>query len=373
MGLGYNRIRSFEDRFHYTGTADSSIIHSFIKEANGTNDSLIFDAFPFGAGLAYDVYAMDPHPTVPNSYTTAFSSGQAVHNREVIRKGGMAEYNFSMSGNYGNKLFVGGSLNATRVRYSEDFTHRETYTGADSLWLNSTQYTGSLDIKGWGYNVRAGLIFLPTDWIRIGLAAQTPTYYVLKDFWTNNMSANTDDPEIPNKTVSPEFVPTGSYDYRLRTPFKANASLGLVLKKVASIGAEVEYVDYAGSSLSSKRFSSAPYAFTVENQQIDNLYRSVFNVKAGVEARINPQTYVRGGFAYYPSPYKSSSGNVQYPTTFYTGGLGYNFGSFYVDAAFVLKKLQQDYYAYDPTLSGSRALIDVKNSQYLLTLGFRIK
>ncbi len=372
MGLGYNRIQTFEDRFRYSGTADSSIIHSFINEANGTPDSLIYDAFPFGAGLAYDVYAMDPTGGSSNTYVTQFNAGQAVHDRTIKRKGGMSEYNLTMSGNYANKLFIGGSVNMTRVKYSENYEHNEAYT-VDSLWLNSIRYTGDLEIKGWGYNVRAGIIILPTDWIRIGIAAQTPTLFFLKDYWSNNMSANTDDTSFPEKTISPGNIPTGNYNYKVRTPFRASASIGLVLKKLGSIGGEVEFVDYTGASLSDKRYSPAPYSFSTENSQIENIYRSVVNFKIGIEARVRKQAYVRGGFAYYPSPYKESSRNVQYPSIFYTGGLGYNFGTFYMDAAFVLKTLKQDYYAYDSSINGSHAELDIKNSRYMLTLGFRIK
>lgn len=372
MGLGYNRIRSFEDRFRYTGTADSSIIHSFINEANGTLDTMLFNSFPFGAALAYEVFAMDPELGSSNTYTTEFNAGQAIHDREVIRRGGMSEYNFSLAGNYANKLFIGGSFNVTRVNYSEFFDHNETYT-VDSLWLNSTRYTGDLDIKGWGYSARLGVIFLPTDWIRLGIAAQTPTVYYMRDQWSNNMWSNTDDPTNPDKFIDPAFVPTGSYNYKVRTPFRANASLGLVFKKFGSIGAEVEFVDYSGASLADKRFSPAPYSFATENTQIENLYRSVFNYKLGVEARVTKQAYVRGGFAYFPSHFRESSGNFQYPSIFYTGGLGYNFGKFYIDAAVVMRSQKQDYYAYDPAINGSRAELDIRNGQYLLTFGIRIE
>ena len=370
IGLGYNRVRSFNDRIQYTGTADSSIVHSFINQANGTPDSLLYNTFPFGAGLAWDTYAMDPEPGSSKTYITGMSAGTVLHNRQIIRKGGIGEYNFNVAGNYANKLFLGGSFNVVRINYKDSYTHTETSSAADSSWLNGLTYTGDLKVKGLGWNARVGMIFLPVDWIRIGLACQTPTWYRMTDSWTNNMTTDTDDGTI---SEDPSWIPRGSYDYKIKTPFRANASLGVVLKKLGSIGAEVEYVNYAGGSLASRRFSSAPYSFSLENSQIQNIYRSVLNYKFGVEGRITPQLYIRGGFAYFPSPYKSGKGNEQFPTTFYTGGLGYNFGKFYIDAALILKRGLQNYYAYDPTLNGSHATIDFKNSRYLLTLGFRIK
>jgi long-subunit fatty acid transport protein len=311
---------------------------------------------------------MDPDPFMPNTYVTGMSAGQVMHNRMVKRKGGMTEYNFNIAGNYGNKLFLGGTINAVNINYEESFTHSETSMAAATNGLNGFDYTGDLDIGGWGWNARLGAIVLPVDWIRIGAGFQTPTFLRLNDYWTNNMTTYTDSMTY---NIGVGYVPSGSYKYNVRTPFRANASVGFVLKKFASIGAEVEYVNYAMANLSSRKFSAAPYPFTTENAQIENIYRPVFNYKVGVEGRVTPQFYVRGGFAYFPSPFKENKGNILYPTSFYTGGLGYNFGNLYLDFAFVMKPVTKDYYAYDPSLNGSHATVNMKNSQYLFTLGYR--
>ncbi|MBI3134927.1 MAG: hypothetical protein HYZ14_09670 [Bacteroidetes bacterium] len=367
LGMGYNRIRSFNEVVRYTGESDSSILHSFINEANGTSTADIYDAFPFDAGLAYDTYALDPGPN--NTYITDFTSGMALHDRTIRRKGGMGEYSFTISGNYANKLFVGGSLNITRLKYSDHYEHKETFTDS-SLWLQSIRYLYDLDIKGWGIGARVGAIFLPVDWFRIGLSVQTPTRFTLSDTWSANMYTNTDD---GLKYVSEENVPYGSYNYHVLTPMRTNLSLGIIYKKTGTLGFDIEYVDYSGAVLSSKKYSDAPYLFTAENAQVQNIYRSVFNVKAGAEVRINSQLYARAGYATYASPYKEGKGNNLYPVQFFTGGLGYNFGTFYLDGAVSLRKNKADYYAYDPTLNGSHSTINYSNLTFNLTAGFRFE
>ncbi|MBD3635787.1 MAG: outer membrane protein transport protein [Crocinitomicaceae bacterium] len=367
IGIGFNRIRSFQDSLAYNGVSDSSILHSFIREANGTPQALIYDYHPFTAGLAYDVYAIDPGAT-DGEYTTQFQNGNAEHSRWIKRTGGITEFNvITVSGNYANKLLIGGSLNYVRASYSETMKHVEVYNDSTN-WLNWTRYTGQLDITGNGLNVRLGAIYMPIPEFRIGVAVETPTAYLMKDFWTNNMRAGTDAGE---KFVESQFVPTGSYEYKIRTPFKANMSAALVLKKFGSVGAEIEYVDYTNAKLKSRTITSAPYDFAAENLQIDNIYRPTVNTKIGVEGRITKQLYVRGGFAYYGSPYKASSGNNQNPILFYTGGAGYNFGIMYLDMAYVLQSRKEDYYAYDPTIPGSHATFNVKNSQVVVTVGAR--
>ena len=367
LGMGMTRIKSFHQRIDYKGTVDSSILHSFINEANGIPDSTLYDYLPFSSWLAYWTYGIDPIEGT-NNYQTDFDSGQSIHERSITRRGGMSEYSFTLSGNYANKLYLGGAFNMTRVKYEETYSHKESFTNED-LWLHNINYTGSLDVEGWGYNLRLGAIFLPVDWVSVGLSAQMPTVYNLSDSWTNNMTTNTNDGVYE---IDPADVPSGAYDYRVTTPFKSNLSLGIVLEKFGSIGMEVEYVDYSSATLKSRRYSNAPYDFISENFQIENLYKSSFNYKIGAEARINSQTYLRGGFAFYDSPYESGKGNEQYPTLFYTGGVGYNWGKVYLDASCVLKQSKMDYYAYDPTINGSKSSIDQTDLNFKLSLGLRI-
>ncbi|MFT5822964.1 MAG: hypothetical protein ACI8ZM_004221 [Crocinitomix sp.] len=367
IGMGMTRIKSFQQRIEYNGTADSSILHSFINEASGTPDTLLYDNFPFSSWLAYWTFGIDPIDGT-NDYSTEFNSGKSIHSRSITRRGGMSEYSFTLSGNYANKLYLGGAFNLTRVKYEEVFSHKESFTNED-LWLHNINYTGSLDIEGWGYNARIGAIYLPVDWISVGLSAQLPTVYNMSDSYSNNMTTLTNDGK---EEIADEDVPYGAYDYRVSTPFKSNLSLGIVLEKFGSIGVEIEYVDYSAATLKSRRFSDAPYNFVSENFQIENLYKSSFNYKIGAEARINSQTYVRAGFAFYDSPYEAGKGNEQYPTLFYTGGLGYNWGKVYMDASCVLKSTVSDYYAYDPTINGSKATINQTNLNFKVSIGLRI-
>ncbi len=365
LGLGYNRVHSFEERVSYKGTSDSSILHSFIKRANGTMKENIYNAFPFDAGLAYDTYALDEGPN--NTYVTDFTSGNALHNRSIYRSGGLSEYSFTLSGNYANKLLIGGTFNLTRLKYSESYEHREEFTDS-SLWIRDIKYLYNLDIKGWGYGARVGAIFMPAEWIRIGASVQSPTFFRNSDEWNANMNTNTDQ---GLKYVAEENVPTGSYDYNIQTPLRANFNLGLVHKKIGSLGIDIEYVDHSSSVFSDHKFSESPYTFNSENAQIKNLYRSVLNVRLGAEARVNENLYVRGGFAHFSSAFKNGKGNIQYPTHFFTGGIGYNLGLFYIDAAVMVRRNKADYYAYDPTINGSHALIDYSNTSLIITTGFR--
>lgn len=371
LGVGYNRINSFESVKRYSGEIDSSILHHFINEANGTNPDFIYDEHPWGASLAYDTYAIDPE--LDNQYSTNLTSGNSQHSRTIRNDGGMNEFSFAMSGNYKNKLYLGGTVNINRVKYESNFSHQETFTDQDSLWLNSIEYLGNLTTEGWGYNAKIGAIFLPTPETRIGLAIHSPTFFTLRDFWGNDMKANTDDPSNPIKFIADEYKPTGSYDYRITTPIKANLSLGYIIKKKASIGTEIEFINYADAKLKSIKFSEAPYSFLSENTQIKNIYRPRLNFKVGGEYRINPMVYLRAGYAYYSSPFSKESGVNTSATQFVTGGFGINLGSYYFDFALVHKNVSYNYYAYNPDLKGSTALFNENNLNFSVSIGFRFE
>jgi long-subunit fatty acid transport protein len=174
------------------------------------------------------------------------------------------------------------------------------------------------------------------------------------------------------KSIDNANVPVGEYDYRIQTPIKANVSLGVVLEKYGSIGAVVEFVNYPSAWLAATNNSSSPYLFLQENLQIQNLYQTGINYKLGAEFRINSQFLARAGFAYYQSPYRENKGNALNPTLFYTAGLGYNWGKVYLDVAGVLQNSTNAYYAYDPTINGSKSTIKETNLRFLVSLGIRL-
>ena len=370
LGAGFNRTQTFNETFSYSGKSETSIIDYFIAEAEGTSENNLTSVFGFSSGLAYLTYAIDPilNDDGTTSYTTN-KTGAAQQSRSVETEGGMGEFNFAMSGNFRNKLLVGGSLNIATLSYYTRFDHTETFD-TDASFINSINYNGYIDASGSGLNLRVGAIFMPLDFIRIGAAIETPTRLSMSENFGNDMITYDDISE--NSLTNNPAPPTGSFDYIIRTPLKANFSLGFIYKKLGSISAEIEMVDYSSAHIKSHRNSGASfYSFASENAQIENLYTTAYNLKVGAEARITPNLYLRGGYANFLSAYKSEKGIIDSPIEYYTGGIGYNFGDAYFDFAVILKESHNEYYAYLPTMDGSMAKIDKTKSQYVLTLGFR--
>lgn len=367
LGVGYNRKQSFNQSFTYTGNSAGSMVDYFIAEAGEIDPDLIGSTHPYSSGLAYDGFLIDPFLDANNNlFYSSGAIGESVHTRTVTSSGGMGEVNFSISGNYKNKLLVGGSFNIVTVNYDTDFTHNETFDDTLSF-IEEFDYTGSLDVNGTGINARVGLIYIPEEFIRIGASIETPSRLALREISDNsirNQSVDelfTADPDRPNLS---EFI--------VRTPLRANFSLGLVSKKLGSIGAELEIVDY--SSMKMRSNTANPDAFDnfiAENNQIDNLHRTTFNFKLGAEARVTEQLYLRGGYARFGSPYKPEKGVLDNGLNTFTGGIGYNFGGAYLDFATVLQTRDSEHIAYLPEIEGATSFISRSRKQFVLSFGYR--
>lgn len=368
LGMGYNRKQSFNQSFNYQGNSSGSMVDYFIAEAGNSSPESIEQNHPYSSGLAYTNFLIDPYFTIDSSeyFYSSGAVGASNHNRTVSAEGGMGELNFSVSGNYKNKLLVGGSLNVVTLNYDAQTSHTETFVDSIS-WVNNFNYTSSLNVNGTGINARIGLIYIPADFIRFGASIETPSRLSIEERSNSEIINNTD-----NQRYQATIAPPNISEFIVRTPLRANFSIGLVHKKLGSFGAEVEIVDYSTINMKSASTNNlAFYSYDNENEQINNLYRSTFNLKLGAEARINKQLYVRGGYALFGSAYKPEKGVFDKGLSTFTGGIGYNFGEAYLDFAAVIQTQESEHIAYLPEIEGSTAFIKNNRKQFVLSLGYR--
>ena len=112
------------------------------------------------------------------------------------------------------------------------------------------------------------LRYSPLPWVRIGGSVHTPTFYDLRDSYYTSVTSSFED---PTKSKSEDSY-LGSFDYELTSPFRANASLGFIIQKIALVNIDYEYVDY-----SLARLRSYDYVFSGENENIRTEYKPSHN------------------------------------------------------------------------------------------------
>ncbi|MGZ4078054.1 MAG: OmpP1/FadL family transporter, partial [Bacteroidia bacterium] len=333
FGFGYNRTNNFNNRIDIEGdNKKSSMLDAFVADANG-NQPGNFDQF--STGLAWQTYLINPADTSGTLYNHVIPNYGERQIKQTTTSGSMGETDISFGGNYKSKIFIGATLGIVNERYTEETIYQEIDEKDTIPNFKSFKYTQDLTTTGRGVNFKIGVIVKPNDWLRLGAAVHTPTALSLKDEYSNKMSSDLDN-GIGYDTVSPQ----GSYNYRLITPFRAIGSLGFVIKKIALLNVDYEYVDYSFAEL-----SSHPNVFGDVNNTIHSKYTATGNLRVGGEVRLDPLAF-RLGYALYGSPYKTGQENANAARSSYTAGIGYRQNKYFIDFAYVLTKYKEINYLY---------------------------
>jgi hypothetical protein len=327
FGLGFNKLNNFNSNSFTEGVNGNSSLADYFTNTANNNESLDI----FTDGLFYDANII-VWDTVDQQYYVNPDMGLTNIQRKTIEKSGkMNEFLLSAGFNISNVFYFGFSLNMIPVDYKESAALIE-YDANDPAYEYFTYYEGK-KIKGEGYGAKLGIIVRPITPLRLGLAFHTPVVYKMnsKDVvYVQSRYTN-----VPFETFYPydwdlerEYLES-EYKYNIETPAKVIGSLAFTISDKAIISSDLEFINYSSMRLSE---SGDGYNFTDANQEIKDIYKNAFNWKTGAEVRFEP-FYVRGGFGYYGSPFKSGEINEDSYSLNYTGGFGYRDKNFFIDLA----------------------------------------
>jgi hypothetical protein len=378
FGIAYNRLSDFNSN-SYIGVsgATSSMLDGFVWWANGGESGIPEvenQLYPFYEGLAYDVYAIEYDEGTKSYYSDYEQAGYDMPYRRNMRtRGGIGEYDVSFGINLNHNLYFGATLGLQDIYYEEYYLHREE---TQSTSLDYFVFTENYIISGSGINFKAGVIYRPIQILRVGFSIHTPTHMRLKPNLFTTMDANFNKSPAPDgeSTVFDSEVESDFRKFKINTPWRYNASAAIVLKSFGLVSFDAEYVDY-----SKNRFqSSADFDYEYENEIIGSDYRSIWNLRGGLEFRLGPVS-LRGGIGYYGNPLEKFDGvsdDYFKATMNYAGGIGFRRRNFFIDAAFSYmdfsKKTVKLYETYDG-LGLINVVTDSKLAYHkmLLTFGFK--
>jgi hypothetical protein len=367
LGFGMNRVNNFNTRMLMEGFNDkNSLIDTYVDNANGIPYQNIENdqngLYAFDLNLAWWAFLIDTLDGSSNQYKGALPAGGGVWQRKEINTwGSMNEMVISGGTNIQDRVYIGLTLGFPSVRYFEESLYSEIDVRNDIFDFRKFTKYDELTTTGSGFNMKFGMIARPADWMRVGGAIHSPTWYGnMRDEWFTKIYS-----EFDNGDAYSEWSPNGSYNYNLETPWRALGSLSFVLYQRALLSADYEFVDFSMAHL-----RASDYNFYDENIEIKRKYTATHNVRVGGEMRFDFFA-VRGGFGYNMSPYADdiNDGDRYY----YTGGFGYRDKDFFIDLAFVRSLQKEDYYFYG---SPNVATNPVKNTgitnSLLITLGMRM-
>lgn len=356
FGIAYNRLAEFNRNASIRGVnMNSSLLDEFAYNSNNNNGSEFYEDVAWEG----DVLLLDENTDTYHSDFTGTSYG-ITQKKNINTKGGIGEYDFSFGANFGHFLYLGATVGVQNISYEELKEHTEIDANNVSPYLDSYSFAEHFNAYGSGVNFKIGAIVKPVDFLRLGAAIHTPTFYNLSSEFYTSINSHFEQGTPLDMNSRSAMIDT---EYDFRTPFKAIGSLALVFDKYGLFSLDYEFIDYTNA-----RFKSDDVDYDIENSAIDEYYKSTSNIKAGLEGRFGPIT-ARVGYAFYGSPYKDDNNqiNKDYSYQSYSAGLGVRGKSVFFDLAYVLSQSEEEHRLYGNNI----AKLDNSQTKIMATLGFR--
>ena len=366
----YTRINDFNNQYSIQGTnPNTSAIDAFVENADGNppsqfsgNDIL---------SLSYFNYLIGPESILvpPGSDDVYFTdvTGIPLQSDEIRTSGRQQQWSFSYGGNVNDKFYFGLGIGFLGLDYNKQRIYRESYN-VDPL--SSLLIRENLRIRGSGVNATLGIITRPHDNWRFGFSFATPTLYNLEDIYDASMETDWNnflygDAINGDTLLNQLFAETDiiTSEYNLVTPMRVNGGLSYFFGKRGFVTADVEYVNYSRTKLSTTDFS-----MDQDNKAIQQFGTAVVNYRLGAEFRFNLMRF-RAGYGITNASLASNAitfGTVQS----ISGGAGIKYQNFYLDSGIVYENGSGKYSPYD-IASGSTpvATFDKSTLKVLFTLG----
>jgi hypothetical protein len=357
FAVGYTKQQNFAERWAFRGVnPKNSLVNQFILSAgNASPDNLD----PFGAGLAYQTYLIDP-----NTDSSGYTSIQGPLNGGMTQRGYMdargrsGETNIAFAGNYSNRVYVGGSLAIRRAIYEKTFTYTERNDTDSIPSFESLQYTQTQSDRATSIAFRGGAIFRVNDFLRLGASAFLPLDYTVNTSYSSSLETS-----LASGSHSYES-PDGEYRYRLRNPARFTFSGAFIFEKYGMLSVDYEMVDY-----SKLRLNDDAGSFDAYNDRMRDEFKATGNLRVGLEARFD-ELYLRGGLQMIGSPYQNTAFGKN--TMIYSLGAGYRIREFYFDVAYAFSNSTSDYFPYSaPGLDYYPASIAQFKGNFVASMGTR--
>ncbi len=276
--------------------------------------------------------------------------------------GYIGEYDFNISGNIKNRVYLGLTLGLKDVHYngySEYFEHLNSLTDPS---LTSVLMTDDHHITGTGVEVKGGIIVRPVEEspFRLGVSVSTPTFYRLT---TSNTTRIGDVAQI-------------GYDakFSFNTPWKFGISAGHTVDNNLALGISYEIADYSTIDMRAIKdynydywtdtYSTSSSSDPVMKRLTEKTLRTVSTLKVGAEFKPEQNVAIRLGYNYVSPMYEESGvrdqtldspGTYMSSSTDYTNwkdthritaGVGFTFDKVRLDLAYQYSMRKGDFYPY---------------------------
>lgn len=339
LAINYENTSNFDNSTFIAGTNPyNSIGNYFVDIAQGIEldylKNFYFEQLPFNmqqAYLGYDTYIFDAFEPNNNEnidyFTNIPSGGNYYQENSSVTSGYSGKLTTNFATAYKDILMLGVNLNFHFVDIRRSFSVFESNNNPlneGRPTVSRLRFDNNINTLGNGFSFNIGAIVKPTDYLRIGLSYESPTWYRLTDDATQGISTR-----VVNNNVESTFASYQStivYEpYKIQTPDRWTGSLAFIYQKKGLLSLDVSRKDYSTTRIKPKN------EYIGLNSYMSNVLDDAIEVRLGGEYKIK-QVSLRAGYRFDQSPYKvdQAFGDL----TGYSGGLGYTFGENRIDLAY---------------------------------------
>jgi hypothetical protein len=355
FSIAVNRTANFNNHIVYKGRNDYSsmseqYVEEFSRSGYGIDSAIMSSGFTYGTRMALYTYLVDT--ATINGQSQVISQAQKAallqQQNDVQTSGGITEIALNLATSLQDKWYIGGGIGIPILSYTRIQNYRESdATGNTDNDFESFTYTEKYTSRGFGLNAKLGVIFRPTNALRVGLAVHTPSLIGVTDKIHSTMSTRLENYSNPQQVTSDyldaTYGPTNTVNYNLYTPWKFIASGSYVFgggvqdvkAQKGFVTADVEYVTTKSSHFKPENSEDGgDDYYNAVNAAIKNIYKNYLGLRLGGELKFGT-VFARAGAAYYTNPYQDSK-ELKADKLFLTTGTGYRNKGMFFDLAFVL-------------------------------------
>jgi hypothetical protein len=415
IGFVYNRIADFNQTTAFAslgnpGTESLANIFCTLANVDGlktNNDGTMpfgNDPFYWGTTLAYKNGLINKDDEGWFIDRIDADLAEIDQYSAVETRGSLGEYALTIGLNFRDVVYVGASLGIQSLNYKQTVFYGEDYIYAPGnepsgevmpYQLTYMNYEQRTRITGTGFNFKIGVTARPVDWLRIGVAYHTPTYYSLSlryggDMWSGTYSAgnNPEDYDIDrngymyDNVGTPIWEDAGPNSWNFRSPSRLMVGAAVTLAKRIIVSA-----DYERSWYQSIRLQQSPILGLSYTDSMKTYFKGSNTLRVGAEMYMLPFLPVRVGYIWNGSTLRKGYENMvashPLPTKqqYITAGFGIKFTrSVYMDFAYQYGITNytdyQTFYAIDSedeTLNIQSDLFSTKTRRHIAVITFGVR
>ena len=279
----YNSDDLFRQNLRYTQTGGGSIQQQWIENSN----YVVPDDLPWVGpyeDMLYQSYASDRNDTTGEYYSTAnLNNTDFFH--DLHRTGMKNQWTLGFGAAANKQLYYGASFKIVHSYEKVTVAHEERYS--ETTDLTSLDVLDDWDNSGIGITANAGLLYRPTQTLRLGLAIDLPQVYSFTQNWNTEMIASR---SSVNRIISQAEGYGLRYEWSMMTAPKIKSGLTLVGGRLGLITLSHTYIPHRFSAALSREERYI-------NQIVDEELEDQHTLAAGAELRLGPIT-LRGGSGY---------------------------------------------------------------------------